>query len=50
MQLTDLTTDFNKNKETVGKHIKVSKKIRNAIAGYAARIKSQEKKKKEREK
>ena len=50
LQLTDLTTDFDKNKKTVGRHIKVSKKIRNAIAGYAARINSQKKKKEEREK
>jgi ribosomal protein S17E len=38
----DLTIDFNENKEIIGKYIKVSKKIRNAIAGYIARIKKQQ--------
>ena len=50
LQLTDLTTNFDKNKKAISGHIKVSKKIRNAIAGYAARINSQKKKKEEKEK
>jgi len=35
----ELTTDFNKNKETIDKYLKVSKKTRNVIAGYIVKLK-----------
>ena len=35
----ELSTDFNKNKDVVNKHVSVSsRKIRNIIAGYATRL------------
>lgn len=39
----ELSTDFNKNKEIIDKYIKVSKKLRNVMAGYIVRIKKREK-------
>ncbi|MEM1577814.1 MAG: 30S ribosomal protein S17e [Candidatus Pacearchaeota archaeon] len=39
----EFTTDFNKNKEIIDKNIKLSKKLRNTIAGYIVRIKKKEK-------
>jgi small subunit ribosomal protein S17e len=39
-----LDTDFEKNKEVLKKYVDVqSKKLRNVIAGYAARLKKSEK-------
>jgi small subunit ribosomal protein S17e len=32
-------TDFNKNKEIVDRYLKVSKKMRNVIAGYIVKLK-----------
>lgn len=40
----EFTSDFGKNKKTLGKTMP-SKKIRNQIAGYIARLKKQESKK-----
>lgn len=40
----EFSTDFNKNKEVINKHIKLSKKLRNVIAGYIVRLKKKEKK------
>ena len=38
----EFTTDFNKNKEIVGKYAAVpSKKLKNTIAGYITRLKRQ---------
>ena len=36
----DLTKDFNENKKIVDSKLKISKKLRNIVAGYATRLKT----------
>jgi len=35
----ELTTDFEKNKEVVDRYLKLSKKMRNVVAGYIVKLK-----------
>jgi len=35
----EFTTDFEKNKEVVDRYLKLSKKMRNVVAGYIVKLK-----------